>query len=90
MDRTQKVLFKSCLSERISGTSGVPQVSHLCLVFFCLFINDLPNIIQKYVDDVKILYALHSFEGYRSLEFDLCLVPKWCKKIEMFLNINML
>lgn len=56
----------------------MPQGDHLCPFFFCVVINDFPNIIQHlvvlmYADDVNLFYSSHNFEDFRGMESNLCL-----------------
>ena len=90
-DRSQKVLFKSCLSTEIKVTSGVPQGSHLGPLLFLLFINDLPQAIKHssmlmYADDVKVFNSFDYPDG--TLQIDLTNLADWCALNLIALNIK--
>jgi hypothetical protein len=90
-DRTQRVLFKTTLSNPIHATSGVPQGSHLGPLLFTLFINDLPLVICNsrtlmYADDVKLCYQFKDDHCHSNLQTDLNSFNSWC--CANFLNLN--
>ena len=59
-DRQQYVRVDNTSSKILDITSGVPQGLLLCPIVFCVFINDLPDVLMFsepfiFADDLKIL-----------------------------------
>lgn len=63
-NRIQSVLFNKIMSSALNVDKGVPQGSILGPLLFCIYINDLPEVlchsnIQMYADDVQIYTSAH-------------------------------
>lgn len=91
-DRQYKVLFRSCISNAINATSGVPQGSHIGPLLFILTINDVEWVIKKsclsvYADDMKIYREISSPSDSIPLQEDLNRFAIWCQKNCLELNI---
>lgn len=83
--RSQVVYFNGKNSDELYLNRGVPQGSILGPLLFCLFINDLPNIlahckVQMYADDVQI-YSSTSINDINmcvdNINHDLANVYNW-------------
>jgi len=61
--RIQIVKYKNYISEQILVTSGVPQQDHLSPILFCLFINDISDVISH----SKILLLAKIFKNISCL-----------------------
>ena len=90
-NRTQKVKVGEALSEGCGVLSGVPQGSCLGPVLFCLFINDLPQVIRHstikmFADDVKLYRGVTSPVDVTLLQGDLEVLFEWCNLNSMFVN----
>ena len=87
LDRKQRVKVNGFLSDWKEVTSGVPQGSVLGPVLFVLFINDLPEEINKscsmYADDTK-LYG--PAEEHEEIQLDLDRLVDWADKWQMKFN----
>ena len=62
-DRWQRVLFHGKLSDWGTVSIGVPQGSILGPLFFALFVNDLPTVVQHsildlYADDAELVIQI--------------------------------
>ena len=89
-------LFRVRINEAVSDIfpikSGVPQGSPLGPVFFMLFINDLPKVINPsigiklYADDVKIYNSFKDDENTLDLQNSLNAVIGWCNKWALKVN----
>jgi len=79
------VFYSKTVSKMINVTSGVPQGSHLGpLLFFILFINDLPSIVTHsrvlmYADDVKLCFSYNNIESGFCLQSDINRFQEWCQ-----------
>lgn len=92
-NRKQSVCFKNCVSRKINALSGVPQGSHLGPVLFVLFINDLPDVIQKseillYADDAKVFQSFNSISNCCDLQEDFNNLLNWCNNNDLTVNTN--
>lgn len=91
--RQYKVVFRSCVSDPINASSGVPQGSHLGPLLFILAINDVDCIIKDsklsiYADDMKIFRHISTSSDSLPLQMDLNNFSTWCHK--NFLELNVL
>jgi hypothetical protein len=47
-DRTQRVAMGEFVSEWLKVLSGVPQGSVLATLFFIIYINDIPDLVENF------------------------------------------
>ncbi|KAI8482827.1 hypothetical protein Bbelb_394890 [Branchiostoma belcheri] len=97
--------FSSYLSERFQCTClqgqystktrvscGVPQGSVLGPLLFCLYVNDLPNVIEKcsihmYADDTVLYYSADSVKACEeTVSMDMKRVVKWLNENKLLLH----
>ncbi|KAI8500413.1 hypothetical protein Bbelb_219790 [Branchiostoma belcheri] len=97
--------FSSYLSERFHCTClqgqhstktrvscGVPQGSVLGPLLFCLYVNDLPNVIEKcsihmYADDTVLYYSADSVKACEeTVSMDMKRVVKWLNENKLLLH----
>ena len=88
--REQFVRMNSCSSATLEVTSGVPQGSLLELLLFCIFINDLPDLLKFsepfiFADDLKLLFT---GKANRQTQEDLNSIQYWVKTIKIDLAIE--
>lgn len=95
-NRSQQVKVGNERSEWIDVGCGVPQGSILGPMLFCLFINDLPNVIKDvnihmYADDVQIYLSrpigLIEDCAHR-INSDLINISSWASRNHLLLNPN--
>jgi len=84
--RNQIVKYKNYISEQILVTSGGPQGDHLSSILFCLFINNVSNVISHSKillldDDANIFKNISSLNDAVELQLDLKNMYKWCLKM---------
>ena len=89
-DRKQFVRADNTSSKVLSITSGVPQGSLLGPLLFCIFINDLPNVLRfsepnLFADDFKILAIGHS---QSDVQIDMDAIDSWIRTNHMELAID--
>jgi hypothetical protein len=89
--RTQPVRVGDYLSETIYCQSGVPQGSHLGLLFFIADINDVLDIsenirILAYADDLKVYLRVSSTDDCGLFQQDLDRLQGWCCEKKYDLN----
>ena len=89
-NRKQYVRLENTNSDTLDVTSGVPQGSHLGPLLFCIFINDLPDVLAFcspfiFADDSKILSVNTSF---RNIQDDLDAIEKWVDGNKMTLAMD--
>ena len=78
-DRRQYVRVDNSSSKILDITGGVPQGSLLGPILFCIFINNLPDVLMSYepfifADDLKILAVQRS---YWEVQDDLHGIENW-------------
>ena len=93
-NRSQKIVFNELASDWIPLNVGVPQGSILGPLLFCLFINDLPTVLQHmnyhlYADDSQ-LYNKHRVDdikdAYSNINNDVSNILKWSNENKMKIN----
>ncbi len=87
--RRQRVRVNGEVSEWKDVTSGIPQGSVLGPVLFVIFINDLPEVVQSYVemfaDDTKIFSTVKE-EDSLQLQEDLHSLTDWANIWQLRFN----
>ena len=90
--RTQKIAFGRDLSTSSSVQYGVPQGSILGPLLFILYINDLPQCLEKcsismYADDTVIYFSAVSINDIQCVvQRDLENITSWMNDNELILN----
>jgi hypothetical protein len=74
--RIQRVRTGDCVSRDILVTSGVPQESHLGLLCFIWFVNEISRISRHvrvlfYADDIKLFFSVRGFRDCLKIQCDL-------------------
>ncbi|XP_075150566.1 uncharacterized protein LOC142224667 [Haematobia irritans] len=85
--RIQSVVIKNKSSTPLNLIAGVPQGSILGPLLFCMYINDLPNILDHskihiYADDVQIYLSCQKSQiadGVNKLNYDLGKIYLWAQ-----------
>ena len=92
--RKQRTLANGKLSNFREIVCGVPQGSILGPALFILFVNDMPELVQKakisqYADDTVIYASGHSETDIAvNLNLDLGRLTKWCRENKLHVNCN--
>ena len=92
--RYQRVIVDGVASQPLPVTSGVPQGSLVGPLLFTIFINDLPEAVDKdsgialYADDTKLHRTIMSVEDCEQLQRDLIRAEKWSHESNMKFNTN--
>ena len=85
-NRTQQVLVNDAKSGTAPVTSGIPQGSVLGPILFVLYINDLPEVVDKdsfvflFADDTKVFRQIKSDEDRSVLQKDIQNLLNWSDK----------
>jgi len=92
-DRKQRTRVNGSFSQIKPVTSGIPQGSVAGPLFFRIFINDLPNVLQDskvymFADDCKLYFSYNRNENSDRLQQDLSLLFNWFKKMQLSLAIE--
>ena len=88
--RKQYVRIEDHTSKELQVTSGLPQCSLLVPLFFCIFINDLPDVLSFsqpliFADNLKILVIGKSNQ---EVQTDIRRTGKWVIANKMKLAVN--
>jgi hypothetical protein len=89
--RTRRVRLEDFLSDVIYCHFGVPQGSHLGLLFFINNVDEVFRIFQHvsalgYADDLKLFMIIESFDGCHRFQSDLNRLQGWCTGRKLDLN----
>lgn len=81
------------VSESVVMTTGVPQGSHLGLLLFCVFIDDLEKHLNftrilMYADDVKLYARVGSVRDAERIQSDLDALVEWSSRNGLRLNTS--
>ena len=85
-DRTQCVVINGVTSGIGKVTSGIPQGSVLGPLLFVIYINDLPDVVDKFTlvflfaDDTKLFRHIQSSADVLILQSDIQKLSAWSKK----------
>lgn len=91
--RTLTVKFASVVSTSTTAvSSGVSQGPCLGPFLFCLFINDVTEILRGkqllFADDIKVFSEILSMQKQLELQEDLGRIKHWCSENAMVLNAS--
>ena len=82
-DRTQCVVINGTKSDCAAVTSGIPQGSVLGPILFVIYINDLPEVVNKdsyvylFADDTKVFREVKSEDDRKILQNDIDRMVEW-------------
>ena len=85
-DRTQVIRVGNSNSEKADVTSGIPQGSVLGPLLFVIYINDLPEVVDKdsyvylFADDTKVFRQIKSQYDHNKLQGDINNLLDWSNK----------
>ena len=85
-NRTQCVIINNVSSKEGKVTSGIPQGSVLGPLLFVIYINDLPDVVDKltfvflFADDTKLFRRIKSTADVLILQSDINKLNDWSKK----------
>ena len=90
--REMRTIVKDLKSEWRAVESGVPQGSVLAPILFLIYINDMPEGVNSYMnlfaDDAKLCRRVRTEEDCKVLQEDLDRIWRWSKKWEMEFNVS--
>jgi len=89
-DRKQRVVLGSSVANYVDVISGVPQGSVLGPLFFVLFINDMPELVDHFcklfADDSKLIAIIRNSVDQKVLQTDLDKLVDWSVKWKLGFN----
>ena len=89
-DRKQRVVLGSSIAKYVDVISGVPQGSVLGPLFFVLFINDMPELVDHFcklfADDSKLIAIIGNSVDQAVLQSDLDKLVDWSVKWKLGFN----
>ncbi len=91
-NRRQRVTVGSATSSWHAVGRGVPQGSVLGPLLFCIFVNDIPNVVGSsevnlYADDTTLYHSSKCLTDLkRSVETDVESVSKWIDENGLLMN----
>lgn len=90
--REMRTIVRDVRSEWRTVESGVPQGSVLAPILFLIYINDMPEGVNSYInlfaDDAKLCRRIKSEEDCNILQEDLDRIWRWSKRWVMEFNVN--
>jgi hypothetical protein len=88
--RKQRVVLGDSVADYVDVISGVPQGSVLGLLFFVLFINDMPELVEHFcklfADDSKLIAIIRNSFDQKVLQSDLDKLVEWSVKWKLSFN----
>ncbi len=88
--RKQRVLVNGSESAWVDVISGVPQGSVLGPLYFVLFINDMPQVVDNYIalfaDDAKLFSVVGNDEDQKKLQEDIDKLQEWSNEWQLRFN----
>ena len=94
LNRTQRVMIDGSCSSWLNIPSGVPQGSILVLLFFLIFISDVPevvsvgNTLDMYVDVCKTFRVISCPNDQLLFQGDLDRLCAWSEQNKMDFNVK--
>ena len=89
-ERKQRVVLGNGVSNWAAVNSGIPQGSVLGPILFIIFINDLPQEVQSYInifaDDTKLFRAIRSMSDINNLQEDIDKLVACSLKWQLYFN----
>ena len=82
-NRTQAVSINGQVSDIAHVSSGIPQGSVLGPLLFVIYINDLPDVIDKesflflFADDTKVFREISTIDDHTVLQSDINKLKAW-------------
>lgn len=89
--RRQRVTVNGTLSDWSDVLSGIPQGSVLGPILFVVYINDMPEVIDSYInlfaDDSKSFHIIKDINDTLELQLDLNKLTDWSRKWQLEFNV---